>query len=158
MLVEGTCCVLVIMVIITLHLMTMITILPPRCWERVGLVTMMALLATLSKETGVMSLPIVVSWQLLSFFAILLFSIEIKSDKRMNKSLLPFQLKNRSTLFHDHKGHVLKNSFQVLFRLCQRQDILSKEGGRTGLKYFSIVSLLTIIITIIIIGVVINIM
>ena len=73
MLVEGTCGVLVIMVIITLHIMTMITILPPRCWERVGLVTMMALLATLSKETGVMSLPIVVSWQLLSFFAILLF-------------------------------------------------------------------------------------
>jgi len=60
-------------------------IVAQRCWERVGLVTMMALLATLSKETGVMSLPIV-----------------------------------------------------VLFRLCQRQDILSKEGGRTGLKYFSI--------------------
>ena len=76
----------------------------------------------------------------------------------MNKSLLPLQLKDRSTLYHDHKGHVPKNGFQVLFRLCQRQDILSKEGGRTGLKYFSIVSLLTIIITIIIIVVVINIM
>ena len=74
----------------------------------------------------------------------------------MNKSLLPFQLNDPSTLFHDHKGHVPKNGFQVLFRLCQRQDILSKEGGRTGLKYFSIVSWLTIIITIIIIGVVIN--
>ena len=146
------------MVIITLHLMTMITISPPRCWERVGLVTMMALFATLSKETGVMSLPIVVSWQPLSFFAILLFSLEIKSDKRMNKSLLPFQLNVSSTLFLGHKGHVPQNSFQVLFRLCQRQDILSKEGGRTGLKYFSIVSSLTIIIIIIIIGVVINIM
>ena len=156
MLVKGTCCVLVIMVIITLHLMTMITILPPRCWERVGLVTMMALLATLSKETGVMSLPIVVSWQ--PFFSQFFYFPKIKSDKRMNKSLLPFQLNDPSTLFHDHKGHILKNSFQVLFRLCQRQDILSKEGGRTGLKYFSIVSLLTIIINIIKIGVVINIM
>ena len=88
-------------------------------------------------------------------FAILLF---FKSDKRMNKSLLPFQLNDPSTLFLGHKGHVPKNSFQVLFRLCQRQDILSKEGGRTGLKYFSIVSSLTIIITIIKIGVVINIL
>ena len=80
----------------------------------------------------------------------------------MNKSLLPFQLNVPSTLFLGHKGHVPKNGFQVIFRLCQRQDILSKEGGRTGLKYFSIVSSLTIIITIIItiikIGVVINIM
>ena len=150
--------VLVIMVIITLHLMIMITISPPRCWERVGLVTMMALFATLSKETGVMSLPIVVSWQLLSFFDILLFSLEIKSDKRKNKTLLPFQLNDHYTLFLGHKGHDPKNSFQVLFRLCQRQDILSKEGGRTGLKYFSIVSSLTIIIIIIIIVVVINIM
>ena len=73
--------VLVIMVIITLHLMTMITILPPRCWERVGLVTMMALFATLSKETGVMSLPIVVSSQPLSFFAILLFPYRSKVTK-----------------------------------------------------------------------------
>ena len=156
MLVEGTYCVLVIMVIITLNIMTMITILPPRCWERVGLVTMMALFATLSKETGVMSLPIVVSWQPF-FFAILFFPF-IKSDKRTNKSLLPYQLNVPSTLFLDHKGHIPKNSFQVLFRLCQRQDILSKEGGRTGLKYFSIVSLFTIIIIIIKIGVVINIM
>ena len=58
--------------------------------------------------------------------------LEIKSDKRMNKSLLPFQLNVPSTLFLGHKGHVPKNSFQVLFRLCQRQDILSKEGGRTA--------------------------
>ena len=76
----------------------------------------------------------------------------------MNKSLLPFQLNDPSTLCPDHKGHVPKNGCQVLFRLCQRQDILSKEGGRTGLKYFSIVSSFTTIIIIIIIGVVINIM
>jgi len=56
-----------------------------RCWERVGLVSCMALLATLSKETGVMSLPIVVA-----------------------------------------------------YRLHQNQGLLSKEGGRTGLKYLSI--------------------
>ena len=38
----------------------------------------------------------------------------------------------------------LKGHFQVLYRLHQHRDILSKEGGRTGLKYLSIVSILII--------------